>query len=137
MTPASERMTAGGTGAGDPPGGSAGIAGAVLFGAVSLVLIVVAPHPHDTPHVRPGAAPSFESVPPVAAPESECDACDRICERCRELCGRDGTANHDRILERPPVCGDGDLTRPAEAAYSYRSASIGTVPNSRHSLSPR
>jgi len=96
-------MTADGTGAGDPPGGSAGTAGAVLFSAVSVVLIVVAPYPPDTPRVRPTAPPSFESVPPTAAREAGCDACDRICERCRELCRRDGTADWDRILERRPV----------------------------------
>jgi hypothetical protein len=96
-------MTALGTGPGEPPGGSTGIAGAVLFGAVSVVLIAVAPYPPDTPRVRPAAAPSFESVPPAAAPEAGCDACDRICERCRELCRRDGAANWDWILERPPA----------------------------------
>jgi hypothetical protein len=98
--PASERTTADGTGAGNPPGGSAGIAGAVLFGVINVVLIAVAPYPSVTPRVRPGAAPSFQSVPPVAAPKAACDACDRIRERCRELCGRDGAANPDRTLER-------------------------------------
>ena len=67
-----------GTRAGDPPGGSAGIAGAVLFGAVSIVLIVVAPYPPDTARAR-GPQQRRHSSPrrPQPLREAGCDACDR------------------------------------------------------------
>jgi hypothetical protein len=130
-------MTADATGTGDPPGGSAGIAGAVLFGAINVVLIVVAPYPPDTPRVQPTAAPSFESAPPATAREPACDRCDRICERCRELCGRGSAANWDPILELlsasdPDRCHRGVAYLPRVTRSKARAAQ----PPSRDTVAP-